>query len=76
MTACPDYQHDSDALRAAPTRIILGVGTQSGQMLAGRAALALADRLGTTPVTFPGGHDGFRTDPGTFATVLRTALEG
>ena len=76
MTACPGYQHDFDALRAAPTRILLGVGTQSGQMLAGRAAVAVAERLGTTPVTFPGGHDGFLTDPGAFATVLRTALEG
>jgi pimeloyl-ACP methyl ester carboxylesterase len=76
MTACPGYQHDFDALRAAPTRILLGVGTQSGQMLAGRAAVALAERLGTTPVTFPGGHDGFLTDPGAFAAVLRTALEG
>ena len=28
-------------------------------MLAGRAAVAVADRLGTAPVTFPGGHDGF-----------------
>ena len=36
MTACAGYQHDFGALRAAPARIILGVGTQSGQMLAGR----------------------------------------
>jgi hypothetical protein len=27
-------------------------------MIAGRAAVAVAGRLGTTPVTFPGGHDG------------------
>ena len=26
---------------------------------AGRAAAAVAERLGTTPITFPGGHDGF-----------------
>jgi pimeloyl-ACP methyl ester carboxylesterase len=76
MTACVGYQPDFDALRAAPTRILLGVGTQSGQMMAGRAAVAVAERLGTTPVTFPGGHDGFLTDPGAFAAVLRTALDG
>ena len=76
MTACVGYQHDFGALRAAPTRILLGVGTQSGQMMAGRAAVAVAERLGTTPVTFPGGHDGFLTDPGAFAAVLRTALDG
>jgi pimeloyl-ACP methyl ester carboxylesterase len=76
MTACVGYQPDFGALRAAPTRLVLGVGTQSGQMMAGRAAVAVAERLGTTPVTFPGGHDGFITDPGAFAAVLRTALDG
>ncbi len=76
MTACAGHRHDFDALRAAPTRIILGVGTQSGQLMAGRAAVAVAERLGTTPVTFPGGHDGFLSDPGAFAEVLRTALDG
>ena len=76
MTACVGYQNDFGALRAAPTRILLGVGTQSGQMLAGRAAVAVAEGLGTAPVTFPGGHDGFGSDPGAFATVLRTVLDG
>jgi pimeloyl-ACP methyl ester carboxylesterase len=76
MTACVGYRHDFGALRAAPTRIVLGVGAQSGQMLAGRAAVAVAGRLGTTPVTFPGGHDGFRSDPPGFAAVLRTVLDG
>jgi len=76
MTACAGCQLDFHALRAAPTRILLGVGTQSGQMLAGRAAVAVAERLGTTPVTFPGGHDGFLSDPGAFAAVLRTVLDG
>ncbi len=76
MTAGVSYQHDFDVLRAAPARILLGVGTQSGQMLAGRAAVAVAERLGTTPVTFPGGHDGFLSDPGAFAAVLRTVVDG
>ncbi len=75
MTACVSHQHDFDALRAAPTRIILGVGAQSSQMLAGRAATAVAERLGTTPVIFPGDHDGFRSDPGAFAAILRTVLD-
>ncbi len=75
MTACPGYQHDFAALRAAPARIVLGVGTQSGAMLAGRSATAVAERLGSIPVTFPGGHDGFITDTGSFATVLREVLD-
>ncbi len=83
MPSCAAYQHDFGALRAAPTRVVIGVGAQSGQMLAGRAATAVAERLGTTPVTFPGGHDGFlggedgRTgEPDAFARTLREVLEG
>jgi pimeloyl-ACP methyl ester carboxylesterase len=76
MTACTGHQHDFSALRAAATRIILGVGAQSSQILPARAAVAMAERLGTTPATFPGGHDGFLSDPAAFATVLRATLDG
>jgi hypothetical protein len=48
----------------------LGVGTQSGQILPGRGAVAGAQRLGTKPVTFLGGHDGFLIDPTVFAPAL------
>ena len=75
MTACVGYQHDFDALRRAPARIVLGVGSQSGEMLPGRAAVAVASRLGSAPVTFPGGHNGFSTDPEAFAAVLRPVLD-
>ena len=81
MISGSHYQHDFDALRAAPTRIVVGVGAESGQMIPGRAAAVVAERLGTTPVTFPGGHDGFlggeygRTgDPDAFAATLRKVL--
>lgn len=76
IMACSGYQHDFDALRAAPTRIVLGVGSESGQLMPGRAAVAVAERLGSTPVTFPGGHAGFATDAGAFAAVLRPVLDG
>ena len=77
------YRHDFDALRAAPTRVILAVGEESGQMVAGRAGIAVAERLGTAPVTFPGGHDGFlggeyggMGKPDAFAATLREVLTG
>jgi pimeloyl-ACP methyl ester carboxylesterase len=83
MPSTPGYQPDFDALHAAPTRIVVGVGAQSADMMAGRAGIAVAGRLGTAPVTFPGGHDGFaggeygRTgDPDAFATTLRKVLTG
>ena len=75
------FEPDLDALRGASTRIVFGVGTESGQQITGRAAVALAALLGTTPVTFPGGHDGFlggehgRTgEPDAFAAKLHDVL--
>jgi len=81
MPSTPAYQHDFDALDAAPTRIVVGVGAQSAALMAGRAAVAVAERLGTAPVTFPGGHTGFlggesggMGDPTAFAATLRQVL--
>ena len=83
MVSCSHFQPDFDALRAASTRIVLGVGDELGKVLAGRASTAIAGQLGTTPVTFPGGHDGFlggeygRTgEPDAFAATLREILSG
>jgi pimeloyl-ACP methyl ester carboxylesterase len=81
MPSCPEYRHDFDALRAAPARIVIGVGEDSATAVAGRAAIAVAERLGTPPVTFPGGHDGFlggeysaTGKPDAFAATLREVL--
>jgi len=83
MIPLSHYHLDFGALRAASTRVILAVGEESGQMVAARAGVAVADRLGTTPVIFPGGHDGFlggeyggMGQPDAFAAALRTVLEG
>ena len=47
-------------------------------MLAGRAGTAVAERLGTAPVTFPGGHGGFGDgadgQPDDFAATLHRVL--
>src|SRR5512132_888072 len=81
MPSCIAYQHDFEALRSAPTRVVIGVGTTSSRMMTGRAARAFAERLGTAPVTFPGGHDGFlggeygqTGEPDAFAATLRHVL--
>jgi pimeloyl-ACP methyl ester carboxylesterase len=83
MPSTPGHHHDFGALRAAPTRIVVGVGAQSANMLAGRAAVAAAERLRTAPVTFPGGHNGFAGgedggpgEPDAFAATLRKVLAG
>ena len=75
------YQFDFDALRAASTRIVIAAGAESEGELAHRAALAVAERLGIPPVTFPGGHSGFldgehgqKSELDAFAATLRRVL--
>jgi pimeloyl-ACP methyl ester carboxylesterase len=75
------FRPDIDALRAAPTRIVVAVGEESRHAMTGRAAIALAEHLGTTAVTFPGGHAGFlggeygqTGKPEEFAATLRRVL--
>jgi pimeloyl-ACP methyl ester carboxylesterase len=83
MPSCIAYLHDFEGLRSSSTRVVIGVGTTSSRTMTGRAATAVAERLGTTPVTFPGGHDGFlggeygqTGEPDAFADTLRQVLGG
>jgi pimeloyl-ACP methyl ester carboxylesterase len=82
LISCTHHEHDFDALRAASTRIVPAVGAESEGELAHRGGLAVAERLGTEPVTFPsnhggflGGEFGFNGDPDAFAITLREVLE-
>ena len=68
------YQPDWSALQTAPARVIVAGGTTSRGEFAQRTAVALAERLGTQLVEFPGGHGGFASDPDDFADVLRHLL--
>ena len=81
IVSCTHYVLDFDALRAAPTRIVIAAGAESEGELAHRAAVAVAERLGVTPVIFPGGHGGFlggeygqSGEPDAFAAKLREVL--
>ncbi|MFB4279908.1 alpha/beta fold hydrolase [Nonomuraea sp. MTCD27] len=81
LMTCTHYEHDFEALRAASTRIVVGVGAESEGELAHRTGLAVAERLGTKPVTFPSHHGGFmegdfgmKGDPDAFAVTLRQVL--
>ena len=82
ILTCTHYEPDFDALRAASTRIVIGIGAESAGELARRAGEAVAARLGTPPVTFPSGHGDFlggeygqTGDPDAFAATLRRVLE-
>jgi pimeloyl-ACP methyl ester carboxylesterase len=68
------YIPDVVALRAGPARIVVGVGEASEGQLAHRAAVALAERLGSPPVTFPGDHGAMVSRPRQFAETLHEIL--
>jgi pimeloyl-ACP methyl ester carboxylesterase len=67
------YVPDVDALKKVSTRVVVGAGNESGQQGAYRAAVALAERLGTEVASFPGAHGGWETPEG--ASKIREALE-
>lgn len=52
------YVPDVASLRAGSVRIVVGIGETSTGQLAHRTAVALAERFGAVPVTFPGDHGG------------------
>ncbi|MEU0565247.1 alpha/beta hydrolase [Nonomuraea sp. NPDC005983] len=65
------YTPDVKTLQEGAPSIVVGIGqTSSGSQIAYRSAVALAERLGTEPVTFPGDHGGYGAHPGEFADVL------
>ena len=68
------YEPDIDALKAGPTRVVIGIGVDSGKLLTYRTSAALAELLGSAPVSFPGDHGGFMGAPMEFADTLRHVL--
>ena len=81
IVSATHFEPDFDALRAAPTHIVLAAGVESEGQLAYRGAIAAAERLGQQPVLFPSDHGGFlggeygqSGDPEAFAAKLREVL--
>jgi len=76
------FEPDFEAIRRAPTRIVMAVGEKSNGNLAQRGGEAAAERLGTAAVRFPGDHGGFMGgeygqppgEPDAFAAKLREVL--
>lgn len=71
------YTPDVDTLRTGKPKVVVGISTEStGQPIA-LMSTALADKLGGTPVSFPGDHvSGFDgPNAAAFATVLDGALK-
>jgi pimeloyl-ACP methyl ester carboxylesterase len=79
--AVSGHQLDVDALTAAATRVVLGVGIESKNTLTGRTSIATAELLGQEATVFPSHHGGFLGpesgypgQPEAFADKLREAL--
>jgi pimeloyl-ACP methyl ester carboxylesterase len=81
--AISSYHPDVAALAAAPTRVLIAVGEETGDTFTGRTARATAELLGQEAVVFPshhggflGGEFGYAGQPEAFAARLREVLEG
>lgn len=79
MVSLPGYEPRYDG---GTPRLLVAVGEATGEQMTGRSARATAERLGTEPVVFPGGHGGFSggeygqpaDKPVEFAARLREVL--
>jgi pimeloyl-ACP methyl ester carboxylesterase len=70
------YLPDVAALRASSTKVLVGIGVDSGHLLTHRTSTALCELLGNSPVEFPGDHGGFIGAPVAFADRIREVLAG
>jgi pimeloyl-ACP methyl ester carboxylesterase len=80
--AVSGYRPDAQALTAAPTRVVIAVGEESGTTFTGRTSGATAELLGQQATVFPSHHGGFLGresgypgQPEAFAHKLRAVLE-
>jgi len=65
---------DVAALRASTSRVVIGLGVESGRLLTDATSRATAQLLGAELAEFPGDHGGFMAAPGDFADRLREVL--
>jgi pimeloyl-ACP methyl ester carboxylesterase len=75
------FRPDIEALQAAPTRVVIGVGEESRRTVTGRTSAAIAEALGQEALVFPshhggflGGEFGYAGQPEAFAVRLREVL--
>jgi pimeloyl-ACP methyl ester carboxylesterase len=80
--AVSSYRPDVDAVAAAPTRVVIAVGEESGETFTGRTSVATAELLGQQATVFPshhggflGGEHGYAGQPEAFARKLREVLD-
>jgi pimeloyl-ACP methyl ester carboxylesterase len=68
------YEPEVDVLRAGKPHVVVGLGEQTVGEVAYRTGVALAQKLGTEPVHFPGDHGGYGPHAEAFAKTLHTTF--
>src|SRR5690349_20190998 len=73
-SAVAQYALDLAALQAVQQQLVIAGGSEGHDFFPYRCAVALAERLETTVIDFPGHHAGFVNHPKEFAEKLREVL--
>lgn len=74
MRSTINWRPDVAALKAASSRIVIGIGEASAGQICDETSRALGQALDIEPTMFPGGHVGFAEDPVAFAARFRAAI--
>jgi pimeloyl-ACP methyl ester carboxylesterase len=70
------YRPDVDVLRNGKPPIVVAIGEESAGQPIHDMGMALAVKLGTEPVAFPGDHMGFEPHASAFAETMHRAFDG
>lgn len=69
------YQPDLEVVKALADKVVPAAGREAANHLPARPAGMLSEYIGWPVVSFPGGHNGYASHPGPFATLLARVLE-
>lgn len=75
MLPLSTYRPDVAVLKAGAPEVIVAIGEQSTGHPIHEMSIALANALGVEPVSVPGDHMGFETQPAQFAQRLEAAFK-
>lgn len=75
MLPLSTYKPDVATLRAGAPKVIVAIGEQSAGQPIHAMSMALANALRVAPVSVPGDHMGFETQPAAFARSLEASLK-
>ena len=75
MLPLSTYTPEVATLKAGAPKVVVAIGEQSAGQPIHAMSMALATALGVTPVSVPGDHMGFETQPAAFAQSLEASFK-